>query len=166
MMDMNTLRAGQDFEELPESYVIFITRDDALGYGLPIYHIRRMIEETQKDFRDESHIIYVNSRTQDDTELGCLMHDLRCKNADEMYSDILAKRVRELKETQKGVESMCREMDQIYKEGREEGKMETKRENAISMAELGMSIDQIAKVVKENVEIVQKWIADGIALTK
>ncbi len=44
--------------------------------------------------------------------------------------------------------------------------METKRENAISMAELGMSIDQIAKVVKENVEIVQKWIADGIALTK
>ena len=95
-----------------------------------------------------------------------MMHDLRCKNADEMYSDILAKRVRELKETQKGVESMCREMDQIYKEGREEGKMETKRENAISMAELGMSIDQIAKVVKENVEIVQKWIADGIALTK
>ena len=166
LMDMNTLRAGQDFEELPESYVIFITRDDALGYGLPIYHIRRMIEETQKDFRDESHIIYVNSRTQDDTELGCLMHDLRCKNADEMYSDILVKRVRELKETQKGVESMCREMDQIYKEGREEGKMETKRENAISMAELGMSIDQIAKVVKENVEIVQKWIADGIALTK
>ena len=61
---------------------------------------------------------------------------------------------------------MCREMDQSYKEGREEGKMETKRENAISMAGLGMSIDQIAKVVKENVEIVQKWIADGIALTK
>lgn len=174
LMDMNTLRAGQDFEELPESYVIFITRDDALGYGLPIYHIRRMIEETQKDFRDESHIIYVNSRIQDDTELGYLIHDLHCRNADEMHSDILAKRVRELKETQKGVEIMCREMDQIYKEGieegiekgREEGKMETKRENAISMAELGMSIEQIAKVVKENVELVQKWIAEGMALVK
>ena len=38
-MDMNTLNPGQDFDELPESYVIFITRDDALGYGLPIYHI-------------------------------------------------------------------------------------------------------------------------------
>lgn len=69
---------------------------------------------------------------------------------------------------------MCREMDQIYKEGieegiekgREEGKMETKRENAISMAELGMSIEQIAKVVKENVELVQKWIAEGMALVK
>ena len=56
---------------------------------------------------DESHIIYVNSSIQDDTELGRLAHDLHCKNADEMYSEILAKRVRELKETQKGVEKMC-----------------------------------------------------------
>ena len=36
LMDMNTLNPGQDFDDLPESYVIFITRDDALGYGLPI----------------------------------------------------------------------------------------------------------------------------------
>ena len=36
LMDMNTLNPGQDFDELPESYVIFITRDDILGYGLPI----------------------------------------------------------------------------------------------------------------------------------
>ena len=28
-MDMNTLNPGQDFDDLPESYVIFITRDDA-----------------------------------------------------------------------------------------------------------------------------------------
>lgn len=166
LMDMNTLRAGQDFDELPESYVIFITRDDTLGCGLPIYHIRRMIEETKEDFLDESHIIYVNSQVQTETELGHLMHDLHCKNADEMHSGILAKRVRELKETQKGVENMCREMDQIYREGKEEGKMENKRETAISMAELGMSVEQIAKVVKENVDLVKKWIAEGMALAK
>lgn len=41
LLDMNTLEAGQDFDELPESYVIFITRDDVLGYGLPIYHINK-----------------------------------------------------------------------------------------------------------------------------
>ena len=53
LMDMNTLNPGQDFDELPESYVIFITRDDALGYGLPIYHIHRTIEEVSEDFKDE-----------------------------------------------------------------------------------------------------------------
>ena len=45
LMDMNTLNPGQDFDKLPESYMIFITRDDVLGYGLPIYHIDRMIKE-------------------------------------------------------------------------------------------------------------------------
>lgn len=28
LLDMNTLNPGQDYEELPESYVSFITRDD------------------------------------------------------------------------------------------------------------------------------------------
>lgn len=45
LMDMNTLNAGQDFDELPETHVIFITRDDVLGYGLPIYHIGRKIRK-------------------------------------------------------------------------------------------------------------------------
>ena len=88
LMDMNTLNPGQDFDELPESYVIFITRDDILGYGLPIYHIDRQIKEINKSFQDEAHIIYVNSRKQDDTELGRLMHDLYCKRADEMHSSV------------------------------------------------------------------------------
>ena len=60
-------------------------------------------------------------KAQDDTELGKLMHDLHCKNAEEMHSSILAERVRELKETERGVEIMCREMEQIYSEGMESG---------------------------------------------
>ena len=60
-------------------------------------------------------------KAQEDTELGKLMHDLHCKNAEEMHSSILAERVRELKETERGVEVMCREMEQIYSEGMENG---------------------------------------------
>ena len=122
LMDMNTLNPGQDFDELPESYVIFITRDDILGYDFPIYHIDRHIKEADDSFQDEAHIIYVNSRKQEDTELGRLMHDLHCRNADEMHSPVLAKRVHELKDTQKGVELMCHEMEKIYSEGMESGR--------------------------------------------
>ena len=68
-------------------------------YGLPIYHIDRKIEEVSENFKDEAHIIYVNSKKQEDTELGRLMHDLHCKNAEDMHSKILADRVYELKET-------------------------------------------------------------------
>lgn len=55
----------------------------------------------------------MNSRKQEDTELGRLMHDLHCKNADEMHSPVLAKRVHELKDTQKGIELMCHEMEKF-----------------------------------------------------
>ena len=170
LMDMNTLNPGQDFEELPESYVIFITRNDILGYGLPIYHIDRQIKELNEAFQDEAHIIYVNSRKQDDTELGRLMHDLHCKKADEMHSPILAKRMYELKETQKGVELMCHEMEKIYSEGMESGEkrgeLKAKKETALSMAEEGMNIQKIARLVKVSEKDVQKWIDENLCAMK
>ena len=165
LMDMNTLNPGQDFDELPESYVIFITRDDILGYGFPIYHIDRHIKEADDSFQDEAHIIYVNSRKQEDTELGRLMHDLHCKNADEMHSPVLAKRVHELKDTQKGVELMCHEMEKIYSEGMESGEkrgeLKAKKETALSLAEMGLPVEKIAKAVNHNVNEVQKWIDEN-----
>ena len=170
LMDMNTLNPGQDFEELPESYVIFITRDDILGYGLPIYHIDRQIKELNEAFQDEAHIIYVNSKKQDDTQLGRLMHDLHCKKADEMHSPILAKRMYELKETQKGVELMCHEMEKIYSEGMESGEkrgeLKAKKETALSMAEEGMNIQKIARLVKVSEKDVQKWIDENLCAMK
>ena len=170
LMDMNTLNPGQDFEELPESYVIFITRDDILGYGLPIYHIDRKIKELEEAFQDEAHIIYVNSRKQDDTELGKLMHDLHCKKADEMHSPILAKRVYELKETQKGVELMCHEMEKIYSEGMESGEkrgeLKAKKETILSLAEMGIPVNKIAKAVNLSEKDVQKWIDENLCAMK
>ena len=54
LLDMNTLDPGQEFDRLPDTYVIFITWTDTLGRGLPIYHIGRTIEETGECFRDGS----------------------------------------------------------------------------------------------------------------
>ena len=156
---MNILNPGQDFDELPASYVIFIMRDDVLGYGLPIYHIDRTIKEVRENFMDEAHIIYVNSKRQDDTELGRLMHDLHCKNARDMYSKVLADRVYELKETQEGVEFMCHEMEQICSEGIEK----SKRETVLSLTEMGLPVEKIAKAVKLSVQEVQKWIDESVS---
>ena len=166
LMDMNTLNAGQDFEKLPETHVIFITRDDVLGHDLPIYHIRRKIEEVEEDFRDESYIVYVNSSRQEDTELGRLMHDFHCASAEDMYSEILAERVRELKETQKGVDNMCKEMDQIYKEGEERGEMKKAKEMALSLAAMGVSVEKIAQAAKVNVKLVQEWLTGSMDMAR
>ena len=155
LMDMNVLRQGQGFDKLPECHVIFITRDDVLGHGLPIYHIRRKIDELNADFGDESQIIYVNSQKRDNTELGRLMHDMNCIRADQMYSKTLAARVRELKETEKGVDAMCKEVEELI----EESKMET----AQSLAEMGMPLDKIAYALKTDAAVVAQWLEKGTA---
>ena len=62
----------QDFEGLPESYVIFITGQDTLGDQLPIYHIRRRIDETGKTFDDKAYLIKIrHSCGTDRTGLKC-----------------------------------------------------------------------------------------------
>ena len=178
LMDMNTLDAGQDFDELPETYLIFITRDDVLGHDLPIYHIKRKIEEVQEDFKDEAYIMYVNSRRQDDTELGQLMQDFHCKNAEDIHSEVLAQRVHELKENQEGVDFMSREMDEIYNDGVKygeelgrtqgvaEGEMKKAKETALTLADRGMSVSDIADIVKVNVKLVQEWLSGDRSLAK
>ena len=83
-----------------------------------------------------------------------------------MNSKVLAKRVRELKETQKGVEVMCREMEQIYSEGMEngieKGELKKAKDTALSMALDGMKIDKIAQYLKVNPKLVQEWIGETV----
>ena len=121
LVDANTLKPGQDPVDLPDTYIIFITANDTLGFNLPICHINRTFEEAGQSCPDQLHIIYVNSSFQDDTALGRLMHDLHCPNSQDMYSKILARRVKELKETQEGVDTMCKKLNELIAEERNEG---------------------------------------------
>lgn len=89
---------------------------------------------------------------------------------DRMQSMILAERVRELKETPKGVEDMCREMDEIYNEGMEigekRGEQKAKKETAMTLASMGMSVDKISQAVKESMDQIQQWLVEGAAMSK
>ena len=87
-----------------------------MGEGLPIYHIDRIITETGEPFLDREHIIYVNSTIQDDTQLGRLMHDFHCSRAEDMYSEVLARRVRAFKETKGGKRSMGATVEEMMQE--------------------------------------------------
>ena len=89
-------------------------------------------------------LLRVDSSHQEETELGRLMHDFRCKEAKEMHSRILANRVHQLKETQKGVEIMCKEMDAIYRQGEKRG------ENAGRIKE---KLSIITKMIKEGMPV-------------
>lgn len=59
--------------------------------GFPLYHVDRMIKETDEYFGDGSHIIYVNGSYKDDSSsIGRLLHDFRCISSSDMFYPVLA----------------------------------------------------------------------------
>ena len=154
MLDVNSLRAGKQYNELPETYVIFITENDFLKRNKPIYHIRRKIEEIDENFNDGTHIIYVNGANRDDTSLGRLMQDFFCVSPYEINHKILADRMSYLKESEEGVRIMTSIEKEIYEKGIERG-----IEHGIERGRLNSQNDIALKMLKDNmpIEVVAKY---------
>jgi len=72
-----------------------------------------------------THIIYVNGATRSATEIGKLVHDLRCRDAAKMHFDILKKRVSQFKNSEEGRRYMCEVFERLEARGKREGKRET-----------------------------------------
>lgn len=106
MVDSRMLKEGQAFRELKDSYVIFIYKHDKFQKGLPLYHVERYVGETNEQFRDGSHIIYVNGNYKGNDEIGQLMQDFREKNPECMHYTELAESVKHFKEKEGGHEEM------------------------------------------------------------
>ena len=158
VLDTYLLEKGKDYSSLTETYVIFITENDVLKKNLPLYHIERKVRETDELFGDGSHIIFVNGQyTNHDTEIGKLMHDFRCTNADDMNYPTLAKKVRYFKETKGGSNAMCKMMEDMRKDAAKEKAIETAlkmlKDNIAleKVAEYsGLSLDEVKTIKSEN----------------
>ena len=141
MLDARLLRKSEDFDTLPETYVIFITENDVMHEGQPLYQIERCVLNTGKIFGDGSHILYVNGAYRDETPIGRLMHDFSCTNPSDMHYEVLAERVRFFKESKEGVAIMCKVMedmrDETLKEGIKEGIKEGMKTTALRMLAAG-----------------------------
>lgn len=161
LIDANVTEPGDQYEDLNETFVIFITENDVMKAGLPIYHIDRVVRETGKLFEDEEHIIYVNSQIKDETKLGRLMHDFSCTDAKDMYNKVLADRVRYFKEDERGVEIMCREMEimrnQAHEEGIEKGRiMQLIKQVCVKMQKFSSAEEVANDLVEQDVPLIQK----------
>ena len=128
MMDTKSLAKTTNFDDLPESWVIFITEKDVIGKNRPLYLFERVLIGDWEQFGDDTHILYVNGACRDDTPLGKLMHDFACTNADKMYYNILAERTRYFKETKEGEPVMNKLLEkytaQVESKAKQEGKSE------------------------------------------
>ena len=165
MMDANLLRKGEKFDELPETYVVFITEHDVIGKGRPLYHIGRYIFDTNESFDDGSHILYVNGAYRDETPIGKLMHDFSCTAPDDMYYDELVERVRFFKESKEGIAIMCKVMEDMrnkslqegIEQGMKQGVKEGMKRAALRMLQAGKyALEEVAEISGLSLEDVKK----------
>lgn len=134
MMDVNLLKKGEDFEQLPETWVIFITEHDMLGGGQALYPVDRCFVKTGEQFGDGSHILYVNGAYRGGMAIGKLMHDFSCSDPSDMYYEVLAERTRFFKESKEGIQTMSKIMEDLRRESLEEGMKEGIKEGTIAVA--------------------------------
>ena len=156
LIDANITEPGEAYENLAETYVIFITEKDVLGYGLPIYHIERMIQEVEEVFDDGEHIIYVNGEYRDDSPIGILMQDFSCTDPNKIHYKQLANRMRYFKEDEEGVAAMCKAMEDMRNEAALEARLDERKDVACRLLKMGgMALDKIAEISKLSIEEVR-----------
>lgn len=147
LLDAHILKPGEDAEDIPDSYVIFITENDVMRGNQSIYPVERYVTigEDKVLFGDGSHIIYVNGKYRGNDEVGKLMHDFSCTDPDDMNYETLAKRARYFKQDEKGVAAMCKIMEDMRNEAAREAVRKTTKENARRLLKLGkIRIDEVS----------------------
>lgn len=151
LVDSTLLKRGQDYEQLPDRYTIFITERDKFGAGLPVYEAENKISQLgDHPLGDGGHIVYVNGEYRDiSTPIGRLMHDFMCENAEDIISPLLRVRVDQLKNTERGQSEMCKIMEEFVTEE----KIDMAR---AAIAERELTPEQIAKVLRLPLEVVKE----------
>lgn len=61
-LDMDTLLAGHDYHEIPDTYVIFICDFDPVGSGLYRYSYQMRCDETGTPLEDGTHTIFLSTK--------------------------------------------------------------------------------------------------------
>ena len=168
MMDIGLLQKGESFEALPETWVVFITENDVMGKGRPLYRFERTDVETGEKLGDGSHILYVNGAYRGDTPVGKLMHDFQCTDPSEMHYKILAERTRFFKESEEGVLTMCQAIEKMreesMREGMEMGKKEGMEQNRA--ANIAALMKNLSVSAERAMELLGIPIEDRDALAK
>ena len=150
LLDAHILKPGDDTEDIPDSYVIFITENDVMKGNQPIYPVERYVTagENKVLFGDGSHILYVNGKYRGNDEIGKLMHDFSCTDPDDMNYEVLAKKARYFKQDEKGVATMCKILEDMRNEAAQKAELKSARETARRMIKDGeLSFEKIARYV-------------------
>ena len=149
-----TIKQLNDFESLPESFVIFICKDDIMGLGKGLYRFTRQSDGLA--LGDGSNILFVNGSYEGDDELGRLIKELQESNSSKIGNRVLAGRFEEAREDikiRRDKLMVVTHFDKLMEKSKEEGRVES----AQKLLELGkLTNEEIAQVTGLTIEQIEE----------
>ena len=161
-MVMEFLESGEEYETIPDTFVIFVCDFDPFGQGLYCYTFRNECQEDKSvRMEDGSNTIFLNTRGRNETEVPeGLVRFLKFVTADleESEGDFQDELVRQFQETIRRIKT-DRQMGERYmifeemlkeekQEGRQEGRLEATRE---AVLELLKELGEIPEEIQEKI---------------
>jgi predicted transposase/invertase (TIGR01784 family) len=154
ILTTNTADPGIKFDKVPNVCVVFISKFDIFEGNLPLYHVDRVVRETQKTVDNGFEEIYVNTKIKDNSEVSELMEVFVNDNS---YNDKFPKTSsikHRYKETEGGLDSMCEILEELTTEAKAEGKLitlfELAKDGIITIAEAAKRANMTEAVFTEN----------------
>lgn len=170
-ISMDLLRTGEEYELLPETYVIFICDFDPFGCGRYIYSFENVcLEDGELKLKDGSHTIFLSTAgkitkgvsTELIKFLEYVKSDLKESSGDfgDKYVSDLQETIRQIK-TSHEMENRYMLLELMLRDERREGKAEGKAEDLILVLNEKGNIPEslVSKVNSEkDSSVLESWI--------
>jgi len=161
-MDTLFTEKGIKYEELPDVYMVFISKFDMFGRGRTIYHIDRVIRETDEIVENGVHEVYVNTAVNDGTEIAELMQFFKKSSGMNKKFEKLCDRVDYFKQEKEGVKIMATLFEQYVAEERAEERAEEQKRGIRSTVKMCRKFGQSYEMAKASVLEEYPDIAENI----
>ncbi|MCQ2496364.1 MAG: PD-(D/E)XK nuclease family transposase [Lachnospiraceae bacterium] len=145
---------GGHYENIPDVYVVYISEFDLFKQGKTIYHIEKIITETGEMIDDGIHEIFVNTAVNDGTEIAEYMSFFMSTEVNSTKFPAITSRMNQLKNTEGGLNSMCKIMEDYLKERTaEKDELIAKKDNQLAEK------DELIAEKDEEIESLKKQLA-------
>ncbi len=175
IIDVSNLNTGMDYDELKDTYIIFICLNDLFGKGHPVYSFKNICEEDKSvNLNDGTYKVFFNASACDkikSQEERAFFNFLTGKSADTNFTKRLSEKLllarknlewrnqfmtfrEQFKEELEEAKAEARE--EAAKEGLAKGAAETKLHNALNALKMGLSPEQTSQITELPLEKVKE----------
>lgn len=130
----NITDPGDNFENIPDVYIIYISRFDMFKKGKTIYRCSNCIEEIGEFIEDGLHEIFVNTKIDDGSNIAELMKCFEQENIQNDSFPKLSARVAKFKNEEMEEDDMCSLIEEYAKEYAKEYANEVRTESVEKIA--------------------------------